>query len=368
VSSKVAQKTRRRGADAVEALWHREHVPAALEHAAQRAGEAGGDGDGAALGVELERDAVSLDEGGGELALAKFLIIGEGRARGLLVKSSEGAAAEGGAADLQDLEEVEEDVAEVALVVRGGGCAHADLTGWLDSRRLSPDFQSARPASARRFAFARSTIRVTLARRRRGDAPLGALMCRIFGFRSVIQSQVHRSLVSADNALMIQGERHPDGWGGRVLRGRRAARGEERVLGGRGQLVPARVGGGDLRDGAGAPAQGDARGALVDQHAPVPVRPLGVRPQRQHRRLRRAARGDPRADPGGAAALHPRAHGQRGALLFDPRKDVAAPRAAPPRLPARVADRGDAGGARGGGGAGGGRSVPTHMPLRTATS
>jgi glutamine amidotransferase len=38
-------------------------------------------------------------------------------------------------------------------------------------------------------------------------------MCRIFGFRSVIQSQVHRSLVSADNALMIQGERHPDGWG-----------------------------------------------------------------------------------------------------------------------------------------------------------
>lgn len=38
-------------------------------------------------------------------------------------------------------------------------------------------------------------------------------MCRIFGFRSVIQSQVHRSLVSADNALMQQSERHPDGWG-----------------------------------------------------------------------------------------------------------------------------------------------------------
>lgn len=38
-------------------------------------------------------------------------------------------------------------------------------------------------------------------------------MCRIFGFRSVIQSQVHRSLVSADNALMLQSERHPDGWG-----------------------------------------------------------------------------------------------------------------------------------------------------------
>jgi glutamine amidotransferase len=38
-------------------------------------------------------------------------------------------------------------------------------------------------------------------------------MCRIFGFRSVIQSQVHRSLVSADNALMQQSDRHPDGWG-----------------------------------------------------------------------------------------------------------------------------------------------------------
>jgi len=38
-------------------------------------------------------------------------------------------------------------------------------------------------------------------------------MCRIFGFRSVIQSQVHRSLVSAENALMLQSERHPDGWG-----------------------------------------------------------------------------------------------------------------------------------------------------------
>jgi glutamine amidotransferase len=38
-------------------------------------------------------------------------------------------------------------------------------------------------------------------------------MCRLFGFRSVIQSQVHRSLVSADNALMQQSERHPDGWG-----------------------------------------------------------------------------------------------------------------------------------------------------------
>lgn len=38
-------------------------------------------------------------------------------------------------------------------------------------------------------------------------------MCRLFGFRSVIKSQIHRSLVSADNALVEQSERHPDGWG-----------------------------------------------------------------------------------------------------------------------------------------------------------
>lgn len=38
-------------------------------------------------------------------------------------------------------------------------------------------------------------------------------MCRLFGFRSVIQSQVHRSLVEADNALGQQSVRHQDGWG-----------------------------------------------------------------------------------------------------------------------------------------------------------
>ena len=38
-------------------------------------------------------------------------------------------------------------------------------------------------------------------------------MCRLFGFRSVIQSQVHRSLVQADNALCSLSEQHPDGWG-----------------------------------------------------------------------------------------------------------------------------------------------------------
>ena len=38
-------------------------------------------------------------------------------------------------------------------------------------------------------------------------------MCRLFGFRSVIQSQVHRSLLAADNALGTQSNDHPDGWG-----------------------------------------------------------------------------------------------------------------------------------------------------------
>ncbi len=38
-------------------------------------------------------------------------------------------------------------------------------------------------------------------------------MCRLFGFRSVIPSMVHQSLVGADNALRVQSERHRDGWG-----------------------------------------------------------------------------------------------------------------------------------------------------------
>lgn len=35
----------------------------------------------------------------------------------------------------------------------------------------------------------------------------------MFGFRSVIQSQVHRSLMDADNALGTQSTEHRDGWG-----------------------------------------------------------------------------------------------------------------------------------------------------------
>ena len=38
-------------------------------------------------------------------------------------------------------------------------------------------------------------------------------MCRLFGFRSVINSQVHSSLTQTDNALIQQSLQHPDGWG-----------------------------------------------------------------------------------------------------------------------------------------------------------
>jgi len=38
-------------------------------------------------------------------------------------------------------------------------------------------------------------------------------MCRLFGFRSIILSQVHKSLVEADNALGMQSIKNPDGWG-----------------------------------------------------------------------------------------------------------------------------------------------------------
>ncbi|MGD8861512.1 MAG: class II glutamine amidotransferase [Myxococcales bacterium] len=38
-------------------------------------------------------------------------------------------------------------------------------------------------------------------------------MCRLFGFRSVVASQVHHSLLEAENALGTQSNAHPDGWG-----------------------------------------------------------------------------------------------------------------------------------------------------------
>ena len=38
-------------------------------------------------------------------------------------------------------------------------------------------------------------------------------MCRLFGFKSIILSQVHKSLLEADNALGTQSIKNPDGWG-----------------------------------------------------------------------------------------------------------------------------------------------------------
>jgi glutamine amidotransferase len=38
-------------------------------------------------------------------------------------------------------------------------------------------------------------------------------MCRLFGFRSTVPSQVHRSLLLETNALQQQSLDHPDGWG-----------------------------------------------------------------------------------------------------------------------------------------------------------
>lgn len=38
-------------------------------------------------------------------------------------------------------------------------------------------------------------------------------MCRLFGFRSLFPSDVHRSLVRETNALQVQSREHPDGWG-----------------------------------------------------------------------------------------------------------------------------------------------------------
>lgn len=47
----------------------------------------------------------------------------------------------------------------------------------------------------------------------RYSAAKGLDMCRLFGFRSVIASQVHRSLVDCENSLVRQSQRHRDGWG-----------------------------------------------------------------------------------------------------------------------------------------------------------
>ncbi|MCB1145571.1 MAG: class II glutamine amidotransferase [Leptospiraceae bacterium] len=38
-------------------------------------------------------------------------------------------------------------------------------------------------------------------------------MCRLFGFRSALESSLQHSLIDADNALLEQSTRHSDGWG-----------------------------------------------------------------------------------------------------------------------------------------------------------
>ena len=38
-------------------------------------------------------------------------------------------------------------------------------------------------------------------------------MCRLFGFRSIIKSQVHSSLVTGNDSFMTCSRDHPDGWG-----------------------------------------------------------------------------------------------------------------------------------------------------------
>lgn len=38
-------------------------------------------------------------------------------------------------------------------------------------------------------------------------------MCRFFGVHSLSKTRVHEALVAADNALMVQGKSHIDGWG-----------------------------------------------------------------------------------------------------------------------------------------------------------
>jgi glutamine amidotransferase len=46
-----------------------------------------------------------------------------------------------------------------------------------------------------------------------GEPGGSARLCRLFGFRSALPSRPHRSLVEAENAVVSQSMRHPDGWG-----------------------------------------------------------------------------------------------------------------------------------------------------------
>ena len=41
----------------------------------------------------------------------------------------------------------------------------------------------------------------------------GVIMCRLFGFRSNVESRAHHSLIVAENAMANQASHHSDGWG-----------------------------------------------------------------------------------------------------------------------------------------------------------
>jgi glutamine amidotransferase len=74
-------------------------------------------------------------------------------------------------------------------------------------------FEFAMPPRVRLPALAGYALRMSETRRSGAVCYASRLMCRLFGFRSVIPSQVHRSLLAAENALGVQSNDHPDGWG-----------------------------------------------------------------------------------------------------------------------------------------------------------
>jgi glutamine amidotransferase len=91
---------------------------------------------------------------------------------------------------------------------------------------LSPNLIEAQPFSGPKISQELSVEGLNLGRggacplwrRGRGLDFLGEvgyilLMCRIFGFRSVLSSRVHKSLLDADNALIQQSGEQPHGWG-----------------------------------------------------------------------------------------------------------------------------------------------------------
>src|SRR5690606_21445322 len=107
---------RRRAAEAADALGQLEAMPVSVVPGLQGLEHAGRQLD-VALAVELQRDAVALDEALGELVLGDLLYAAQGLARGGLVHGREVAFAERRVLNAQELEEVELDIAQVALVV-----------------------------------------------------------------------------------------------------------------------------------------------------------------------------------------------------------------------------------------------------------